>query len=444
MPALTFPRRAISTATTITVNSNALPSWLPAAGSWSGTIASGTAVSTNRADDSAVKGDFPPAFPVSRSFGNGALWDDFTGAVWNPHIGSYGAMLFHGGGHSATTSYSPMLDNAVYIWNANTRQWGRMTDPMYPGSVPPFVPYDWGWSVPRVGDNLTNADEPLRTYGELQANVPASNHSRWLPCILPPEHGGGSQGSLVIPILAAVHITGAGQSTQSHVLDCAAAISAGSANGYTAWSRQGGLNPYHDGRCWSACVDTTNGLIYVSGENSGALSRYNVATATYSNATPSGWSGSGFNSRAMVYSPLHQAIIALNSSANIGVVPTALTGALTLTSKVPTGTKPSAGLPSVGSGGGATWCPDLGQYGALVHYDYVNKVVRPCYAPANAVSGTWNWGSPLASSNTPSHGDAVHWYNRFQYAPALKSFFLVSMPTDAYGGILCFRPSEIP
>jgi hypothetical protein len=118
---------------------------------------------------------------------------------------------------------------------------------------------------------------------------------------------------------------------------------------------------------------------------------------------------------------------------------------LTLVTCTATGTPPNGGPPNGGDGGGFVWCPDLGSYGAAVHYNYVTNVVKACYAPANPLSGTgWNWVT-LSASNSPSgRGDAVHWYCRFQYAPALKAFFLCSMPNDSYGGIVCFRPSEIP
>lgn len=433
MAAYVHPRRATSSATTIRVSG--LPSWLPPAGSWG-------AVSLNTAES--VKGDFWPAFPSSRNLGS--LFNDFSGAVWNPYIGTYGAMLFHGGGHSATSSYSPMLDNAVYMWRADTRQWSRLTDPTYPGTVAPFGPYDWGWSVPRTQDDFTEADEPLKTYGELRTNVPCSNHTRWMLGVLPPANGGGSQGSLVVPNVSAGHITGAGASGQMHLLDCNSALSLGSANGYQAWSRRGSV--YSDNRrSWAGCIDTYNGYIYASCAgfpSTYALNRYNIATATWASANPTGWSIADDAAMPIVYALTHHIMVVMRSNFTLRVI-SADASPMTINTATVTGSPPTGGGPGSGSGGGITWCPHLGSYGAIVHYNYVTHEVKACYAPSNPLGGgTWTW-STLSSSNTPSgRGDAEHWYNRFQYAPALKSFFLCSMPNDSYGGILCFRPSEIP
>jgi hypothetical protein len=436
------PRRTTSTATTITVNSSSL-AWLPTKGSWG-------AVSLNTAES--IKGDFGPAFPSSRNLGS--LFNDFSGAVWNPYIGTYGAMLFHGGGHSGSgpyngggnPPYTPMLENSVYMWRADTREWSRLTDPMYPGTVAQFGPYDWGWSVLRTIDDLTEADEPLKTYGELRTNVPASNHSRWLLGILPPTNGGGSAGSLVLPNLSAVHITGAGSSGQMHVLNCATALAAGSANGYTGWSRLGSINS-DNRRGWAGCVDTFNGYIYVS--NAGfpstyALNRYNIGAGTWSTTNPTGWSIGSDAALPIVYALTHHIMVLMRTDFTLRVINADATP-MTIATATTAGSAPTGGAPGSGSGGGTCWCPDLGSYGAIVHYNYVTHEVKACYAPSNPLGGgMWTWAT-LSSSNTPvGRGNAEHWYNRFQYAPALKSFFLCSMPNDSYGGIVCFRPSEIP
>lgn len=438
--------RLTSTPTTLTVTN--LPAWLPPKGSWSGTLASGQAVSLNTAES--IKGDFPPAFPASRNLG--ALFEDFSGAVWSPHIGINGAMLFHGGGHSATTTYSPMLDNAVYMWRADTRLWSRLTDPTYPGSVPGFGPFDWGWSRPRTTDNLLEADEPLRTYGELRENVPCSNHSRYNLTVLPPARGGGSSGSLVLARVTSAHITGAGQSNWGHKLDCAAALGLGSANAYQAWERFAvGPNPHLTDSITSAssCIDTARGYLYQTANSAAPLiTRYKFGSAGYESCTPSNWGSTYFrlfhSGRAqMVYVPILDCIVWLNADYEIAVSvangsPNNLTAVVT-PPVTGTANRPAA---TAAEKFGATWCPDLGNNGALVCWDYRTNLVHACYAPSNPLAGAWTWAL-LTANNRPNPGNATWWYARFQYAPALKSFFLCSMPNDAYGGILCFRPSEI-
>jgi hypothetical protein len=179
------------------------------------------------------------------------------------------------------------------------------------------------------------------------------------------------------------------------------------------------------------------------------VTRYKFGSPGYETCSPSNWGSTYFSSHnssqaTMVYAPEIDCIIWLNTSY-----------ALAVTTGVNAGTNlPAVSSPPVSGTGnrpssvtaerfGATWCKDLGSFGAIVCWDYRTNLVHACYAPSNPTSGTWTW-AVLSSSNTPSPGDAIWWYNRFQYAPALKSFFLCSMPTDSYGGIVCFRPSEIP
>lgn len=440
------PRRAISTATTIQVNSSS-PAWLPDKGSWSTTLLGAKPASLNDAND--IRGNFSPKFPSTRNWGGAnGLFADFSGAVWNPHLGTYGGMMFHGGGHATSQG---MLDNGVYVWLADDRSWRRLTDPgPYPGDL---IEYGTGndekyWGIasyPVPGDDFSTANEPLKTYGEVKTNVPASNHSRWLPCILPPGNGGGSQGSFILTNVTAGHNTGAGVSGQMHALNCASALSFGSVNAYQAWSR---LGPIRDGnrRAWAACVDTYNGYIYASNAgfpSSYELNRYNIATGTWTTANPTGWNSSSDAAYPIVYAATHHIMVVLRDDFTVRVI-NADASPMTISTATVSGSPPSGGAPAVGTGGGLTWCPDLGIYGAFVHYNYVTHEVKACYAPANPLSGgSWTWAT-LTANNTPSgRGDAVHWYNRFQYAPALKSFFLCSMPGDAYGGILCFRPLEI-
>jgi hypothetical protein len=110
------------------------------------------------------------------------------------------------------------------------------------------------------------------------------------------------------------------------------------------------------------------------------------------------------------------------------------------------------------SGRGFVWCKDLGAFGAIVHLS-INDIftdlavtrceVYACYAPANPFTGTWTWAK-LTTNNMPALATGTSYlnnrllYNRFQYAPALKSFFLLGTPSDPSGGIVCFRPLEIP
>jgi hypothetical protein len=406
---VTFPRRVTSTATQILVSG--LPAWLPAAGSWA-------QVSLNKAAD--VKGDHPN-FPSSRSLD--FLFTDFTGAVWNPHIGTLGAYLLHGGGHQQ------YLGNEVYAWKADTRQWEQLTVPTYPGTN------SGGTSLVTLGDWTAFKEPPfasdlLETYGELALNIPASNHSRWHPCVLSPALGGGSSGSLLIPHQSAVHTSSNGSYKQGHRFDCST----------LQWSRLGGLNQIsfqYDLKAFSSCIDTQRGDVWTFGTSN--ASRYNVAGNAHTDIAISGYRGSGFEYKAAVYVPTVDRILLITGDWAMRMIDPSSPG--TMATPTISGANPGTVVDQNQNG---VWCPDLGANGAVVCMNFTAKIVKALYAPS-LPSGTWTWAT-LSASNSPSYGDAQWWYHRLQYAPALKSFFIASLAEGTLnsGGMWCFRPSEIP
>jgi hypothetical protein len=53
----------------------------------------------------------------------GKIVDDYSGGVFNPYWGPLGAMVFHGGGHSAT------FDNSVVLLDLNDLAFKRVSQP---------------------------------------------------------------------------------------------------------------------------------------------------------------------------------------------------------------------------------------------------------------------------------------------------------------------------
>jgi hypothetical protein len=373
--------------------------WLPARGTWA-------QVSLDAADD--AKGDFPPAFPATRDLVS--LFTDFTGAVWNPHVGALGAWLLHGGGHQQ------YLGNEVYAWSADTRRWARLSDPTYPGEVPLS---DWeAYTEPPFASPL------LDERAELATGVPASSHSRWHPSILPPAAGGGPQGSLLVPFASAIHTSGNGTCGQGHRFDCAS----------RTWSRLGDPNPViSGGQCWSSCVDASRAAVFTFGNS--AVSRLDVASGAFAEVDLPGYYGSGFEKVPAAHALEHDVIVLLDSAYGIRVIdaasPTALV-APTVTGAAPAATEDQSY--------GLTWCPDLPPHGALVCLDYATLAVMACFAPEDPGAGTWAW-QELVATNRPAFGQSGLFYNWFQYAPALRAFFHAG---GAHDGMWCFRPTEIP
>jgi hypothetical protein len=422
------PARRILGAGAISVNP--LPAWLPAAGAWG-------QVSLNYADQ--VKA---PGSPWGTGGNLDLLFNDFTGVIFNPYMGQYGAYLLHGGGHATSGAYSRMTENTVYAWFADTRQWFRLTEPTYPGVN------SSGTSLETLGD-WANFKEPpyasdlLQTYGELAPGIPASNHSRWLPCILPPGAGGAAKGSLFVTALRSIHTGGNGGAAYAFRLDI-------TGNTTASWSRVAIGAP---NSAVSACVDTSRGHVYHSRTGSYTMDRLDAAAGTWLTVTPSGFVSDSLAGMPMVYAPAHDAIVLMRTDFTLAVMP-AGTNPLVMTLKTPTGSAPTGEAPTVGAGGGCCWCPDIGSYGAIVHWNPSTSVVKACYAPSDVLAGTWNWVT-LSASNSPAYsvGSLVGLsYNRIQYAPALKSLLVAPMTGitgsgDAqklnYGGMWAFRASEI-
>lgn len=395
-------RTLISTPTKLNITTSIGPSWLPSYGTWG-------QVALNTASD--VKGDFPSSagwFPGSRDLNQ--LFNNYSGAVWNPYYGTYGAWFFHGGGHATVQSRA---ENSVYAWETDTRKWVRLSDPTYPGEVPLS---EWQASKePPYNSDLLN------TYGELATAVPASTHSRWHPCIIPPTLGGGPKGSLLVAYKSSIHTGGNGQARQSHAFECSA----------KQWRRVGAPSPNPTAeRAWSSCLDTRRGVIYKPGEQ--RMWRMALSTGTWSALSVGGYS---VNLSPCVYVDRHDVVVFINEGTR-GISVMDASNASQIVSASTTGTPPPS---QISQSLGLTWCPDLGPYGAICVFDYTSKVAYACALPANPLAGTWTW-STLAQINAPSVGQSEWLYNRFQYAPSLKSFFLCGAATD---GMWCFRPGEL-
>lgn len=408
-------RTIVSTPTTISIVAPPSPpvtDWLPARGSWA-------QVSLNRVDAS-LAGNFPPRFPSSRNMGIGGISDNFSGAVWNPHYGVLGAWVLWGGGHSQTS-----LENTVWIWAADTRLWTRLSSPTYPGDVPASP--DWV-----SGDSNADFSEPLRSYGELvTGGAPAASHSRYHPCILPPGNGIGSAGALAIPYQSAFHLGGNTISAQGHKFD----FSAGH------WSRLGNLEPSAESS-WSSCTDSAGNVYRADNRN---LWKLSAGSSTWQAMSRTGWGSVGR------YGPvLH--IPGLDLIAAFRLVGGALT--LFVTPASPSSasvTKPPMqsqgfGVSAEPDGSGApdigmTWCADLGGVAAFREATGEVWLLRP--PSASPTTAAWVW-SKLASTNAPRlvrANTGVPLYNRLQYAPSLKSFF-ICRDISAFD-MWCFRPQEI-
>ncbi len=122
----------------------------------------------------------------------GKIVDDFSGGVFNPYWGPMGAMVFHGGGHSAT------FDNSVVILDFNDLTFKRLSNP---------TPSNNGANWISI-DDLVHKDDPAfnLTYCEYGDGQPGAGHTYDTLAILPPADGGAPCGSLIRVSSHAVHV----------------------------------------------------------------------------------------------------------------------------------------------------------------------------------------------------------------------------------------------
>jgi hypothetical protein len=154
----------------------------------------------------------------------GKIVDDYSGGVYNPYWGALGAMVFHGGGHSAT------FDNSVVILDYNDLSFKRLSNPTQ-GLAGLY------WAAV-AGDPAFNT-----VYCEYGDGQPGSAHTYDALAILPPADGGAALGSLVRVGAYGVHPILAANTSWSHRFDFAAtSMNTGS---WTRWSSNGlkALNP---------------------------------------------------------------------------------------------------------------------------------------------------------------------------------------------------------
>lgn len=145
----------------------------------------------------------------------GKLVDDYSGGVFNPYWGPLGAMVFHGGGHSAT------FDNSVVLLDLNDLRFKRVSNP----------------TPPQGGGSGFALDPQTCEYADGQ---PGAGHTYDTLAILPPEAGGAACGTLMRVASFAVHVNASCNTGWAHRFDFPSTALRGG-----QWQRASGPGPGH-------------------------------------------------------------------------------------------------------------------------------------------------------------------------------------------------------
>ncbi len=135
----------------------------------------------------------------------GKIVDDYSGGVYNPYWGPLGAMVFHGGGHSAT------FDNSVVILDFNDLTFKRLSNP-----TPSDKGKNWISTTGLLQKKDPAFDSAHCEYGDGQ---PGAGHTYDTLAILPPADGGAPYGSLIRVSSHAVHVNISASTGWAHRFD---------------------------------------------------------------------------------------------------------------------------------------------------------------------------------------------------------------------------------
>lgn len=170
----------------------------------------------------------------------GRIVDDYSGGVFNPYWGPLGAMVFHGGGHSAT------FDNSVVILDFNDLTFRRLSNP-----TPSSNGANW-ISTTGTGQTIDPAFDLV--HGEYGDGQPGAGHTYDTLAILPPSEGGAPCGSLIRVASFAVHVNMSRDTGWAHRFDFSSTLMRDgrwarySVNGPTSYLYPGACSAFDAGR----------------------------------------------------------------------------------------------------------------------------------------------------------------------------------------------------
>lgn len=408
------PRRAISTATTLTVNE--LSSWVDP-----GFYANASTNFANTVDPC------PANNCVYSDVSNfESIWTSWNGGAYLPELGSLGSLLMFGGGHFAYEG------NCIVRFDLATRAWSLLTQPA------PYGPGTPGW--PTSGD----VNPIVGPWGAYPDGTPYPFHTNMGVDYLPSDAGGGANGSFVF---ISHDQTGVTCSDICKLWRCDAA-QALVGTPASAWSvmptgstsiakfNSGDGSQQRNGICY----DSKRKGMWIQRFPSGGLAFYSFITGIETNVPLN--SGNSFflyngsqQGATMEYNVAGDFII---SAYNDGTEKVACVDLSSFTLGV------SAFAPTFVINESGTRPPAL-YYDRLAYasydgnfylLDWTSKSVARLYkltVPANLSSGTWGWSSEVLNPASGTSSLAIMpvagnrsavtaFYGRFRYVPVIKSF----------------------
>jgi hypothetical protein len=384
---------ATSGSVTFTVTSTSLPAWVPSPGQ----VAQ---VSLNNAID----------VWHGNTFSNGSSltggWSDWAGAAWAEDYGTYGAYIFGPcGGHGSASGY---LGNEVYAWEADSRLWKRITNP-----------------VTAFSDNQTE--------GETATNIPAASHTYDHMEYLPSSLGGGAYGSLVRVVSASNHLLGGGGSGRTHALNLKTARDDNLSGIGVGWSRWSSNYAPSSASGWESAtlLDTSRNRFVFFQQGTGQIGLLSNTTKTWTTSAPS---GPHINLDANAcYDPVADLYLILDNRA--GHTLRAYSASNLSAGRV---TLNESGTPESTTAACIEYVPLIDKFACYRNGSSLNTIRYVSRPAGDPLTGTWTWSSETFSGVTVTSGHTNGLYSKLRWAPDLKCL-MVGM--GASQGMFAFRPT---
>lgn len=395
------------------VAASALPAWVP-----STVGAAGFVPMTNTLSSVSLRS----TLPGDARGDDDTEFYDFSGGVYNRHIGALGAHVVHGGGHSATD------DNSVFLVNYNTLQWERVSNPVVLGSYSLYDQYVRTGAPP---DSF--ADSPTANPREIAPGVPGSAHTYDMMCILPPSVVGNTKGGLLRPVSTAVGRQASRETGWAHLFNF-------DTNTWSRFSTSGrSMGNFNGGTC---AFDPTRNRVHpiTSGNvDAGYLNVANGQWVSGGNVSLTGYPDSVWS----CYVPDRDIVVAASRVEGTSVLNVIWFGAGGESRSTPifSGTTPPGAYT-----GSMVYVPELQRivYWTAATPDLYYEIDVPAN-PANpwpCVSKAIT-GAARPSALSPAYSSWV--YRRMDYSPQLKSLLWVTgapegvTSSSVTGRVVCIR-----
>lgn len=344
----------------------------------------------------------------SANEGQAAVMDDWNGGVLVDNVTKTAErIIYHGGGHNG------YFGNEIYGFNLDEDAPAaiRLNDP-YP--TPGGASYPWN-----------------TTFGELATGIPCSTHTNDQVQALPPDLGGGDEGSFLLLMHSSNHELGGGSTGYAHACDIAEAIADANTTPAAGWSRASTNAASIGGSAQCAsCFDTKRGVYWLLQQNTENLQFYDPSTELWNDASPTVTGPHMALHSVATYDSLRDLIVIRDGGGSVRIIePSDLSAGMTTVTT--SGTAPSTAK-------GFVYVEALDRIYTMSSGSDIG-ILEPPRDGLDPATNTWVWRTESLTGSVPANDLSRPTYSRFRLAPRKRCFVVVNNTDDELRAV---RPSR--